>query len=104
MTDDAPAQMLRRALDLTEEMLSAARDAAWQTVAALDGERQTLLRAAFRVPIPHASANRVADLASQVHALNEELVQLSESSRMVFSRALEKLARGRRAQSAYGQK
>ena len=103
MTDMASVETLQRVLDLTEEMLSAARAEEWSKVAALDSQRQPLLRSAFREPIPPSSAEAIAALARQVHALNEELVRLSEARRTMFSRALAKLARGRQAQSAYGQ-
>lgn len=89
-------------LAVTEQMLRDARDEAWEKLTALETSRQGLIHAAFADPIPPDDAATVAGLIGRIQALNHELVSLSSRSRDRIASAIGTLAKGRRAQSAYG--
>ena len=97
-------ESLNTMLDLTREMLSAAQRQEWPKVVELAAQRQVLLESVFRESIPATETESVAELTRHVHALNEDLIRLSTVSRETLSQALSQISRGRRAQSAYGQK
>jgi hypothetical protein len=96
-------EVLRAAIDLTEEMLSVARHQEWSRVVELDQQRRPLIQAFFGRPVPPASAEEIAGLTRRLRGLNDELISFSEQSRGALSQALAELGRGRRAQAAYGQ-
>ena len=95
-------QKLSAALSVSEEMMSAAREAAWDRLSALMAERQALIQDAFAEPIPHADAPAVADLIRRIQVLNQCLVDLSSQGRDRVAGALGAIAAGRRARAAYG--
>ncbi len=93
---------LSAALSVTEEMMSAAEDAAWDRLSALETDRQALLRDAFADPIPDADGAAMADLIRRIQVLNQRLVNLSSQGREGVAGALGAIAAGRRARAAYG--
>jgi hypothetical protein len=92
---------LGRALDLTEAMLEAAREGAWEQTTALEAERQRVLHQGFAEPAPLALVPHACELIEHILHRNATLVALAEAGRQQTSDALRQLDAGRRARRAY---
>ena len=93
---------LGAALAVTEEMMSVARDEDWDKLAALEARRQDLIRSAFARPIPDADSAVVAADIRRIQALTRDLITVIGRGRDRIGDALDTMAKGRRARSAYG--
>ncbi len=93
---------LGAALTMTEEMMSVAKDEDWETLSALEARRQALIQSAFARPIPPADSAAVAADIRRIQALTQDLITNIKQGRDSVADALDTMARGRRARSAYG--
>ena len=92
---------LKAALAVTEEMMRVAEQEDWPRVTALESNRQGLIAAAFASPVPPADAAAVGAVISRIHALNQDLLSMGSRGRDQLAGALDNMAKGRRARSAY---
>ena len=82
-------------------MMSAAEQEDWPLVSALESDRQRLIEAAFASPAPPADAAAIASVISRIQALNQDLLSMGSRGRDQLAGALDNMAKGRRARSAY---
>jgi hypothetical protein len=99
MTDPNPDPVLRRALEVSQEVLWAVDQGDLQSMAVLDAERLRLLQSAR----PRRETMSAADQAvlGQIAELNDRAIGLMEHLRRSKGRALDLAAVGRRAVAAY---
>ena len=93
---------LGAALTMTEEMMGVAKDEDWETLSALEARRQALIQSAFARPIPTADSAAVAAVIRRIQALTQDLITTINQGRDSIADALDTMAKGRRARSAYG--
>lgn len=102
LTPERAAQLLQ-ALDLTGELLEAARVGDWERVAGLQQRREDLLQAFFSTPLPREAEAAVAAHLRDMAALNDEAVSLISEARDALGGELQTMSLGRRARRAYSQ-
>ncbi len=93
---------LGAALTMTEEMMGVAKDEDWDKLSALEAKRQGLIKSAFARPIPPADSATVAASIRRIQALTRDLISVISQGRDSIADALDTMAKGRRARSAYG--
>jgi hypothetical protein len=93
------AQLLDRALTLSQELLAAADQGDLQTLERLDAERLRLLES-LRLERDHLSGGDWA-VIRQISELNDRAIGFVEHHRRSKERALDTAAVGRRAVAAY---
>ncbi len=93
---------LSAALAMTEEMVSVAKDEDWDKLSALEARRQALIQSAFARPIPPADSATMAAVIRRIQALTRDLITTIGQGRDSIADALDTMAKGRRARSAYG--
>lgn len=94
---------LMRAVDLSGDILEAARGGDWEEVARLERRREDLLREFFAEPVPSQAESRVAEQLREIAALNDAAVALLSDARDSLGADLDNLRTGRRATRAYGE-
>ena len=92
---------LNAVLAMTGQMVRAAKQEDWRRVTALESNRQGLIAAVFASPVPPADAAAVGAVISRIHALNQDLLSMGSRGRDQLAGALDNMAKGRRARSAY---
>ena len=92
---------LDAALAVSEEMVGAAKDEDWQRLAELETKRHELIRSAFDKPIAPSDGDNVAAVVGRIQAINQSLITLGNQGREKLAGALNRMADGRRALSAY---
>lgn len=101
MTADEKKQSARRLLGLTEQMLRAARQQEWATVAELEGQRRELSQQLFAEPVPAEASEVVNHCVRELLALDPELIKLAEEARDEAGEAVRRTQAGKTALSAY---
>lgn len=86
---------------MTQLMLSHARSGEWDTVIAMESQRQDKMREFFEVSVPLEAAQGIAEGISQVMALDKEIMSLGESGISKLGDDLTRINRGKKAQFAY---
>lgn len=87
--------------DMTRVMLSHARSGEWDTVIAIESQRQDKMREFFEVSIPLDAAQGMAEGISRVMALDKEIMSLGKSGVRKLGDSLTQIKRGKKAQFAY---
>ncbi len=101
MTKAKYLECLDAALAVSEEMVGAAKDEDWQRLVELETKRHDLIRSAFAKPIARSDGDNVAAVVGRIQAINQSLMALGNQGREKLASALNRMATGRRALSAY---
>ncbi|MFV8833599.1 flagellar protein FliT [Aquisalimonas sp. APHAB1-3] len=101
MSADEKKQSARRLLGLSEQMLRAARQGEWASVAELEAQRRDLSQQLFADPVPAEAADVVNHCVRELLALDPELIQLAEAARDEAGEAVRRTQTGKTALSAY---
>ena len=101
MTKAKCVEYLDAALVVSEQMLGAAKEEDWQRLIDLETKRHDLIRSAFAKPIARSDGDNVAAVVGRIQAINQSLIALGNQGREKLAGALNRMATGRRALSAY---
>jgi len=91
---------LRELAELTREMLALSRGGDWQSVAALEEQRQAVIASLDRGPLAEGAS--ALQRLQEIDAANAAILRAAAAARDDVRRELDGVAKGSRAVSAYG--
>ena len=99
--EHSPTELAGELLRLTREMVEAARERDWVSVASRETERRRVSGRLFAEPVPHAQRAAVAEAIQRVLAYDPELHRLSTAARETMASDVQDVRGNRRAVRAY---
>lgn len=93
--------LLNTALDLSKDMLVAAKENSWKDIAEKETQRETLIKQVFSSTIEDKEVSKVMLMVKEILAYDQELVSLGMLEKKSYANNIIALKRDHRASNAY---